>query len=189
MAVDHAAFDRELLDQLRQGRVADAATSAVKTYGAEIYALFASIHRSEQDAAEVFSVFCERLWHRLPRFEGRSLFRTWAYTVAWHASSGFRRRQLANREVPVLDEEFEEMVQKVRTSTTTRLRREKRSRLRELRETLPPEDQALLVLRVERELDWKDLARVMNPESDLDEKDLVREAARLRKRFQIVKER
>ena len=62
-------------------------------------------------------------------------------------------------------------------------------RLREIRQTLPPEDQMLLVLRIERELDWKDLCRVMNPEAELGDDELTRESARLRKRFQGVKER
>ncbi|HEY4059502.1 MAG TPA: hypothetical protein VGM39_22945, partial [Kofleriaceae bacterium] len=64
-----------------------------------------------------------------------------------------------------------------------------RNRVRELRETLPEEDQLLLVLRVERELEWRDLSRVMNPEQELDEEMLTRESARLRKRFQAVKDR
>lgn len=49
----------------------------------------------------------------------------------------------------------------------------------------------LLVLRVDKDLAWNELARVMHPEEaePLDEEGLKREAARLRKRFQHVKER
>jgi RNA polymerase sigma-70 factor (ECF subfamily) len=187
--IDHAAFDRRLAESLREGRAADAATYALKTYGPEIYALLASIHHGDQDAGEVFSFFCENLWKGLSGFEGRSSFRTWAYTIAWHASSAFRRQQLTRRELLATDSQFSALALKVRTTTASRLQREKRSRLRELRETLPAEDQVLLVLRVERELDWKDLSRVMNPGTELDDATLTREAARLRKRFQAVKER
>ena len=189
MKLDHAAVHATLLERLQSGRLADAATFALKTYGGEIYALFAAIHRSEQDASEVFSLFCEQLWKGLPGFEGRASFRTWAYAIAWHSSSRFRQRQNAQREVLIGDADFSGLMQQVRTTTVSRLRREKRSRLRELRETLPSEDQALLILRVERELDWKDLSRVMNPGVELDAAALARESARLRKRFQAVKER
>ena len=178
-------FDEQLLGKLRDGNIRGAATSALEKYGDEIYSLLASIHRG--DADDVFSLFCERLWKGLARFEGRASFRTWAYTVAWRASLHFRTRQ--PREVLISDGELSALAMAIRTSTHSRLIREKTSRLRELRETLPAEDQALLVLRIERELDWKDLSRVMNPEVELDDDALVRESARLRKRFQSVKER
>jgi len=186
---DHAGFDRTLLEHLRLNQVREAATDALKTYGPEIYALLASIHRAEDDAADVFSLFCEQLWKGLPGFAGRSSFRTWAYTLAWHASSRMRQQQATRREVIISDSQFSSLAAAVRTSTGSHLRKERRNRLRELRESLPPEDQVLLVLRVERELDWKDLSRVMNPDLELDEDMLTREAARLRKRFQSVKER
>lgn len=47
------------------------------------------------------------------------------------------------------------------------------------------------MLRVDRQLAWTDLARVLHEDDDaaLEGKALEREAARLRKRFQLVKER
>jgi RNA polymerase sigma-70 factor (ECF subfamily) len=184
-----SAADGELLAQLRQGQLREAATGALKVYGSDIYALFMSLHRNRDDADEAFSVFCERLWQGLGRFEGRSSFRTWVYTVAWHASLRLRERQQSRREVLISDSQFSALALEVRSSTLSRLGEERRTRLQELRETLPAEDQLLLVLRIERELDWKDLARVLNPDVELDEPALARESARMRKRFQAVKER
>jgi RNA polymerase sigma-70 factor (ECF subfamily) len=185
--IDHAAFDARLMDSLGQGRVADAATFALETYGDEIYSLMAALHRNDSDASEVFSHFCEELWTGLSGFEGRSSFRTWAYTVAWRASARYRARE--RREVLVSDSEFRRLADRVRNSTQSRLAREKRNRLRELRETLPAEDQTILILRVERELDWRDLTRVFHDGAALDEATLDRESARLRKRFQSIKDR
>jgi RNA polymerase sigma-70 factor (ECF subfamily) len=46
------------------------------------------------------------------------------------------------------------------------------------------------VLRVDRQLDWREIAVVMDAtKSGLAEDDVTREAARLRKRFQLVKDR
>jgi RNA polymerase sigma-70 factor (ECF subfamily) len=188
--IDHAHFDVRLRELLDGGHAGDAATLALETYGSEIYALFFALHRDESQASEMFSLFCEQLWKGLRGFEGRSTFRTWAYTVAWHAVSRWRTQERSRREVLLEDDsEFARLADRVRTTTQSRLMREKRSRLRELRETLPEEDQAILILRVERELDWRDLARVLHQGEPLDEAGLQRESARLRKRFQAIKER
>lgn len=101
----------------------------------------------------------------------------------------YREQQLARHEVLISDSQFSVLALAVRTNPQSRLGEERRSRLQVLRETLPLEDQALLVLRIERELDWRDLARVMNAAAELDDVALDREAARLRKRFQAAKER
>ena len=59
-----------------------------------------------------------------------------------------------------------------------------------LREDLPREEQEILVLRVDKQLAWDDLARVLwegvEPPSD---EELKRESVRLRKRFQTIKDR
>src|ERR1700691_4084118 len=68
-----------------------AAEAAMRGYGREIYELLAALHRRDDDAAEVFSLFTEGLWRGLPGFSWRSSFRTWAYAVAHRASLRFRR--------------------------------------------------------------------------------------------------
>src|SRR6516162_8285452 len=61
---------------------AGAADAAMRGYGREIYELLAALHRRDDDAAEVFSLFAEGMWRGLPSFSWRSSFRTWAYAVA-----------------------------------------------------------------------------------------------------------
>jgi hypothetical protein len=56
----------------------------------------------------------------------------------------------------------------------------------ELRNTLDPDDQVLLVLRVDRELAWREIAIVMLGDQAADE-DVTRKAATLRKQFERVK--
>ena len=78
----------------------------------------------------------------------------------------------------------------VRTETLSYLRTEKKDRFAAIRASLPPEDQALLVLRVDRQLSWDELARVMSSdEGEPSADELKRESARLRKRYQLVKEK
>ena len=190
--------EREDLEQgiryrLEQGDREGAATLAIRGYGAEIYGFLVAFHRDEQDAAEVFSLFNERLWRDLASFRGDSSFRTWAYCLARHASLNYcrdaRRRDRRQEPLPA-DSALTAAVAPARTQTVSYLRTDRRTRFTALRESLPAEDQAILVLRVDRGLAWSDLARVLHQGAQpLGELDLARESARLRKRFQLIKAR
>jgi RNA polymerase sigma-70 factor (ECF subfamily) len=81
-----------------------------------------------------------------------------------------------------------ELAERVRSSTLVHLRTEVKSEVRRLRETLPHAEQMLLILRVDRAMEWHDIAAAL-AEQDLDPDELKREAARLRKRFQLVTEK
>jgi RNA polymerase sigma-70 factor (ECF subfamily) len=186
--LDKNAVETELSALLSRGEIERAATLALRSYGREMLTLISAIHRDPDDVDDVFALFCEDLWKGLPRFQGRSAVRTWAYTLARHASFRYHRERRVKREVHLTSSAFAKVAVEVRTTTRTRFERQAHDKLQALRETLPPDDQMLIILRVERELDWKDLARIM-AEGELDDKGVVREAARLRKRFQLVKDR
>jgi RNA polymerase sigma-70 factor (ECF subfamily) len=68
------------------------------------------------------------------------------------------------------------------------LRTDVKDRFSALRESLDPDDRTLLVLRVDRSLEWKEIARVTLGCESPDAAELVREADRLKKRFQLLKE-
>jgi RNA polymerase sigma-70 factor (ECF subfamily) len=133
------------------------------------------------------------VWRGLPSFAWESSVRTWVYAIARNSvrhrqrDAARRRRRVANQ----TDSFFEGMVQKVRTETTPFLRTEKKTRLQALRDALPEEDRMLLVLRVDRGLAWNDVARVVSQDEGppLDAAAVAQEGARLRKRFQLVKDR
>lgn len=189
----HEELEREIRRRLEGQDVAGAATLAVRGYGAEIYGFLVTFHRDEEDAAEVFSIFSERLWRDLHAFRGDSSVRTWAYALARHSSLNYRRDQRRrDRRQRALPEgsQLSAIVEEVRSQTASYLRSERRARFTALRESLPTEDQMLLVLRVDRGLAWNDLVRVLREDAGpLGEAELKREAARLRKRFQLLKER
>lgn len=189
-------LELEVRGRHERGDIKGAAEVALRGYGAEIFGFLAATHRSEEDAEEVFSAFCEDVWRGLPKFGWECTFRTWAYTLARHASYRFRKgaRRRGEREMPLPSGPLSAVVAEVRTETQTFMRTQTKDRFAELRDALPDEDRALLVLRVDKDLAWTDIARVMLGErggegAARDEAALKREAARLRKRFQLVKER
>jgi RNA polymerase sigma-70 factor (ECF subfamily) len=100
-----------------------------------------------------------------------------------------RRRK---REAPASPSAIEAVAVAVRSDTFAFLRTSKRTRLQAIRDQLPEEDRALLILRVDRKLEWNELAHVLAEgagSETLDAVAVAREAARLRKRFQLVKDR
>jgi RNA polymerase sigma-70 factor, ECF subfamily len=168
------------------GDLRAAGAAAVEGYGPEVLGFLVTFLRSEADAAEAFAQACEDLWTGLPRFERRSSLRTWFYVLARHAAARLRRsphqrhRRAAVSEVSLVAEG-------VRSRTLPFLRTEVKDRFAAIRDALPEEDRALLVLRVDRNMSWNEIARVLltgEPSSEA----VTREAARLRKRFQVVKD-
>ena len=166
------------------------ATLALERYGPEILGVLAVQLRSTADAADAFSLFAEHLWRGLPGFQWRCSLRAWAHRVARNAAvrwatDGARSpaRNLSMEQGGVL-----EVVDHVRSSTLVHLRTEVKSEVRRLREALPQAEQMLLILRIDKAMEWQDIAAAL-AEQDLDPDELKREAARLRKRFQLVTEK
>jgi RNA polymerase sigma-70 factor (ECF subfamily) len=187
-AEERAALEQSLRAAWAAGDIERATTLAIGGYGPEIFGLIVALHSNLDEANDVFAQFCEDTWRGLPGFAGRASFRTWAYTLARHASHRARRR--ARRPALPLSQASlaSRLAADVRTATLPLLRTEGRDRFRELRESLPVEDQTLLILRVDKELGWNELAQVFS-DGDLDDDARKREAARLRKRFQLIKEK
>src|SRR5262249_30606213 len=160
-----------------------AATQIIRGYGPEVLGFLSGIHGDPDEAADTFSQLCEDLWRGLPGFARRSSVRTWLYTLARHAAwdrleAHGRARRPA---VPPSSPEVARIEEQVREKTLSFLKSETRSRLAELRATLPLDDQTLLILRLDKRLEWNDIARVMHGD-DLSGTGLTRESARLRKR-------
>ena len=141
----------------------------------------------------MFALWSERLWRGLPGFGWQCSLRTWAYTLARNCSVSYlrsaqrRARHLAA--VPVSNL-ASQVAAEVRARTHAFQRTEAKSKMAALRASLADDDQALLTLRIDRRLEWKDIARIMlGEDSEPAPAVLARESQRLRKRFQAVKDR
>lgn len=187
-------IDAEVRRRIEADDISGATSVALRAYGPEIFEFVAALHRNDADASEVFSLFAEKFWRNLKSFRWDASLRTWAYTVARNVSHDYRRaeKRRAARIVPLPDGSMLSAIEaEVRTATQSYLRTERRDRFAELRARLPAEEQELLMLRVDRQLAWDDLAVVLHGEGHppLEGEEKKRVAARLRKRFQHVKEK
>ncbi len=170
-----------------------AATLVIERYGGEIMAFLLSSLRRRSDAEEVFAIVAEKLWIGLPDFEWRCAVLSWVYRLARNAANDYvtaagnrPERNLAVSQHASLSA----LVDRVRSQTAPYQQTATKDRVRELRDQLSPEDQMLLILRVDRAMDWRDLVIALGDgPTPLEGAALEREAARMRKRFERVKDR
>lgn len=183
-----AAREREIRARLEAGGARDAAAAAIELYGGEVLGFLHAVARDEDLASEAFSAFSEDLLRGLPGFRWDASLRTWAYALARNALHRLRRdpRRRARNNVPLSNPgaDISAIVDQVRTATLPFLRTSVKDELRRLREALDPDDHALLVLRIDRKMSWRDIARAI-PGEETEEVD--RRAATLRKRFERAK--
>lgn len=179
-----AALEAELRSACDAQRWEHAATLAIRGYGPELLGYAAAILRDPHQAEDVLASVCEQLWTALPRFAWQSTFRTWAYAITRNACISQLRGTRAK--VLVTSAALEAVAQELRTQTASYLRTTTKDRLAQIRAALDPDDQTLLILRVDRQLPWRDIAQVFEGEAAGDEA-LAKRAAALRKRFERLK--
>jgi RNA polymerase sigma-70 factor (ECF subfamily) len=182
-----------ILAALERADYRDAAHQLVDGYGPEVFRFLRARLGNETDAAEAFSVFLEDLWRGLPGFQARSSARVWAYTVARHAALRVGSAPAGRRErnIPLSQAgDPSALIASPRPETPPYLKTENKDHIAKLRDRLSTEDRTLLMLRVNRSFSWEQAARVfLSEESAVDDTMLRKEAARLRKRFQLLKQR
>jgi RNA polymerase sigma-70 factor (ECF subfamily) len=175
------------------GRHDEATTLALRSYGQELLEYLIATARSDTAGSDAFSLFAERLWKKMPQFRWEASARTWSYMLARHALAELQRaapaRRAARQQPLSQTPEVAALVHDVRTRTLTFLRTAARDALAEVRDSLDPEDRELLILRIDRGLAWRDVARITSDGDDLDAAALTRRSAALRKRFEKLKDR
>jgi RNA polymerase sigma-70 factor (ECF subfamily) len=180
-------LEKRIGDLRKRGDLQGAVTCAIEGFGPEVFGFLATLLRDEQDASEVFSQACEDMWRSIGKFEGRCTMRAWLYTLARHAVARFRRspHRRPGRHVDL--SAISDMAERVRSRTLPHLRTSVKDEFTAIRDSLDEDDRALLVLRVDRGMSWREIARTFSLDDDSDEA-LRRLEARLRKRLQFVKE-
>lgn len=170
------------------GAIERAATVALEGYGPEVLSYLIAVLGDESAGEEVFAIFCEHFWVGLPSFEWRSSLRTWAYVVARRAITRVTDSAYARRSQRLGTVEAQRVAVEVRSRTRPYLRTEVKDRFTALRDELSESERELLVLRVDRGLEWVTIAEILAPD-DADAAAVKRKSASLRKRFERVKDK
>jgi len=179
-----AALDSEVQELLAAGRERDAAHLLLARLSPELKPF---LHRLLGDAAladEALSITCEHLWRGLAGFRWECTLRSWSYIVARREASRCRARQARAGIKQTTLSAADDVPARAPTApglSTTGL-----DLLENLRAGLSDEDRDLLVMRVERDLAWKDIAVAFLEDSAAGEA-VDREAARLRQRYRSIR--
>lgn len=174
-------LEQDVQELLARGDEKQAATAALRALGPEVLGYLGSVLGDADDARDVFQQFAEDLWSWLPSYRGGSL-RAAAYRVAWHAAARFRREAWRRRRERMRTTMASRLAASI-ASPESRLAPSPHDRLERLRAALDPEERTLLVLRLDRELSWNEVAEVLSVE------DAPLDSAAVRKRFERVKDK
>lgn len=171
-------LEAAVLEKLDAGDVNGACTAVIGGYGPQLLGYLTAVLRDETLAGDAFSELSLDLLNGLPGFRREASVRTFAYKLAWHAALRVARDPYQRRRDRLASDDISELVAKVRSETAAHLKTEVKDRVAQLRRQLDREEQSLLILRVDRDLSWKEIAEVLG----------VDEAA-ARKRFERTKEK
>lgn len=175
-------IDEAIKERVAQGDHRGAATEVLRAFGPKILGYLQAVLRDEADAADAFSVFAEHLWRGLPGWRGQSSLKTWAFKLAWNAALNLKDEAWRRRGRRFRTGEASRLADEIRTKTGVRVERQRQA-LDALRAELTEEEQTLLVLRIDQQLSWDEIAEVMgDAASPLD-------AVALRKRYERLKEK
>ena len=173
-----AELDEEVVAALDRGDREAAATAVVRGYGPAILGYLRVLLRDDASAAEAFAVFSEDLWRGLPGFRREASVRTWVYALAYHAALRVGRDAYRRRGRRLETTDAARLAAEVRSVTAEHLRTENKDRLASLRDALTPAEQTLLVLKLDRDMSWREVAEVLGDGAD---------EATLRKRYERLK--
>src|SRR5262249_34011255 len=150
-----ADVENAIAESLARGAHDEAAERAIRGYGAEILGYLIRILGSRGDAADAFSFFAEQLWKGLPGVAGPSPLRVGAFQIAWRSALGVRSEAWGRRRERLQTSMASRIAGEV-LSRTPESREQESAELARLRAALDPEEQSLLVLRLDRDLSWRE---------------------------------
>jgi len=180
-------LEREIRSRCEAGDHNGALTAAIVGYGDEVFSFLVARHRDDDVAGDVFSQTTMDLLKSLPAFGWRCSMRTWFYRLARSAAVRYERSPHNRRDRREPLSHASEVGEQIRSRTQAHLRTEVKDGVRKLREQLDEQDQQLLMLRIDRDLGWNEIAEII--EDDDDPEVISRASARLRQQFTKLKTR
>jgi len=173
-------LESSVREHLDRGDAREAAAVALRALGPQILGYLEAVLKDPDDARDAFQRFAEELWRWLPTFRGEGSLRAFAYRIAWHAAARLKREPWQRRKERMRTTMASRLAASI-ASQGPRTAAGRRDRLWQLRAALEPEEQTLLILRLDQEMPWNEVALVLSGKGE----ELDPGAAR--KRFERIK--
>ena len=183
-------LDQLVRERLVAGDADGAATAMIEALGPAILRYLRSMLRVEEDAADAFSQWSENVWTGLASFRGEASLKTWGYRLAWNAAQNLRNQAWHRRGQRLATGQASALAQSIRTRSAVVVERQRQA-LDQLRESLSDQDRSLLVLRLDQQLSWNEVAEVLAADSrPVDPATLMKRYERIKTRLgELARER
>ena len=156
------ALEERVRAHLQRGELDEAAARVIDPLAPDILPYLRS-RLDEDDANDALSHWRESVWKDLRNFRWESSLRAWAYSLARHACARIRRRPHRHREQPLSSSAASRIAASIGASAA--LSSERHQKLELLRDQLDEDERELLTLRVDRELEWEEIATILDVNS------------------------
>ena len=160
---------------LEKGEYEAAVTLVIEAFRPDVLASL-STRLDEDEANDALSLWSEAVWKDLRSFRWQASLRAWANGVAKHSCSRIIRKPHRHREQHLSSSAASWMAASIGASAA--ISSEQHQKLAVLRGMLDEDEQELLTLRIDRGLEWEEIAYILetNP-------------AALRKRMERLKKK
>jgi RNA polymerase sigma-70 factor, ECF subfamily len=176
-------IDARVRDLIARSELDTAATEILRSFGTNVRRYLRSVLRDEADAADAYACFAEKVWRGLSSYRGTAPVRVWTYRVAHNCAVDARKQARRVRERRLTTTETQALAEPARRTADSMERH--RGELDALRERLTEQERALLFLRVDQELSWVEIARVLSGDGrKLDPTTVMKRFGRLSARLE-----
>jgi RNA polymerase sigma-70 factor (ECF subfamily) len=153
----HQSEELQLIRRSQAGD-ADAFGQLVTKYRTRIFTMVCGIVGNEQDAWDIAQEGFLKAWRSMHRFEGRSSFYTWLYSITWNLTISSLRRS-SREEVVELNDAIPSSLPGPRINSQ---RAEIREQVNAAIAKLSPEHRAVVVLKELEDLQYREIAEILN---------------------------
>jgi RNA polymerase sigma-70 factor (ECF subfamily) len=151
-------FEELQLIRRSQAGDADAFGQLVTKHRTKIFAMVCGIVGNEQDAWDIAQEAFVKAWRSMHRFEGRSSFYTWLYSITWNLAIYSLRRSSREERVELNDAIPSSLPGPGINSQRAEIREQVNAAIAKL----SPEHRAVVVLKELEDLQYREIAEILN---------------------------
>ncbi|MFK7813930.1 MAG: RNA polymerase sigma factor [Maribacter sp.] len=170
--------DQHYIDAINSGNTKSFSV-LVDRYKHMVFTLASKILKNHEEAEEVAQDVFVKAYTALITFKGDSKFSTWLYKIAYYRSLDELKKQKRRLNTSSIDSDAEFHLSEMENALDTLEANERKHAIKSAIEELPPDDAVVITLHYFEDLSLKEIAAIMNLESNTVKVRLFRSRKRL----------